>query len=89
MELHLKKAAAASGNKSVALIAVKELLSLTGYVRGACSPIGMKKDYPAVIDEAAQLFDRVYVSAGAHGMQIRLDPSALAALIRAPFAELT
>jgi Cys-tRNA(Pro)/Cys-tRNA(Cys) deacylase len=88
-ELDLKKAAAVSGNKKVEMIRAKELLPLTGYVRGGCSPIGMKKLYPTWIDETAQLFDRIHVSAGAHGAQILLAPSALAQLIDAEFAEIT
>ncbi len=88
-ELDLKKAAAVSGNKKVEMIRAKELLPLTGYVRGGCSPIGMKKQYPTWIDETAQLFDRIHVSAGAHGAQVLIAPSALAQLIDAEFAEIT
>ena len=88
-DLDLKKAARASGNKKVEMIAVKELLPLTGYIRGGCSPVGMKKILPTYIDETAQLFDRIYVSAGAHGAQILLAPQHLADLIEAEFAELS
>jgi Cys-tRNA(Pro)/Cys-tRNA(Cys) deacylase len=88
-DLDLKKAAAASGNKKVEMIAVKELLPLTGYVRGGCSPIGMKKQYPTWIDETALLFKRIYISAGAHGAQILISPRRLASLIDAVFAEIT
>ncbi len=88
-ELDLKKAATASGNKKVELIAVKELLPLTGYIRGGCSPIGMKKQYPTWIDETAQLYERIYVSAGAHGAQLLIAPSYLADVVDASFADLT
>jgi Cys-tRNA(Pro)/Cys-tRNA(Cys) deacylase len=66
-ELDLKKAAAVSGNKRVELIPVRELLGLTGYIRGGCSPVGMKKSYPTYIDESAVLFDEIAVSAGRAG----------------------
>lgn len=71
-ELDLKKAAAASGNKKIEMIKEKELLPLTGYIKGGCSPIGMKKHFPTFVDETAQLFDEIYVSAGARGMQIKI-----------------
>jgi Cys-tRNA(Pro)/Cys-tRNA(Cys) deacylase len=87
-ELNLKKAASASGNKNIELVKVKDLLNLTGYIRGGCSPIGMKKKFPVFIDETAQLFDEIYVSAGVRGMQIKLSPSALATLIDAQFCDL-
>ncbi len=89
LELDLKKAAAAAGDKSIAMVAVKELLPLTGYVRGGCSPVGMKKKYPAHIDETAILYDEIAVSAGARGQQMILDPQKLAALIGAEFADIT
>ena len=73
-ELDLKKCAAAMGDKRAEMIHVKELLGLTGYVRGGCSPIGMKKKYPTFIDEIATLFDRIYVSAGLRGQQLIIDP---------------
>ncbi|MFN8241615.1 MAG: Cys-tRNA(Pro) deacylase [Bacteroidales bacterium] len=76
-ELNLKKAAGLSGNKNVAMVAVKEILELTGYIRGGCSPLGMKKTYPTYIDETITLFDFVFVSAGVRGMQIRLGPDDL------------
>jgi Cys-tRNA(Pro)/Cys-tRNA(Cys) deacylase len=87
-ELNLKKAASASGNKNIELVKVKDLLNLTGYIRGGCSPIGMKKKFPAFIDETAQLFDEIYVSAGIRKMQIKLSPSGLADLIEAKFCDL-
>lgn len=70
--LDLKKAAIASGDKKVELVSMKELLPLTGYIRGGCSPIGMKKKYPTFIDETAQLYDKIAVSAGARGCQLIL-----------------
>ena len=73
-ELDLRRAAAVSGNKKVELIHLKELLPLTGYLRGGCSPIGMKKKFPTYIDETCILFDEIAVSAGARGKQIILSP---------------
>lgn len=87
-ELDLKKAAKASGNKKVEMIKVKEILPLTGYIRGGCSPIGMKKLFPTYIDESAQLFDEIYVSAGMRGMQVKLSPIDLINLINAEFSDL-
>jgi len=87
-ELNLKKAAIVSGNKKIELIKVKDLLPLTGYVRGGCSPVGMKKKFPVYIDETAQLFDQIYISAGMRGMQVKLSPTELAPLIEAPFCDL-
>lgn len=72
MELDLKKAARISGNKSCDLIPMKELLPLTGYIRGACSPIGMKKPFPTYIDETCQLFPSIFVSAGQRGLQLHI-----------------
>lgn len=89
LELNLKKAAAVSDNKKVELIPTKNLLIVTGYVRGGCSPIGMKKKYPTFIDETAQLFDKIYISAGIRGMQVGLHPDALQMLINSVFADLT
>ena len=88
-ELDLKKAAAVTGNKSISMVQVKELLSLTGYIRGGCSPVGMKKKYPTHIDETAVLFDQIAVSAGARGHQMILNPEALADLIGAEFSDIT
>jgi Cys-tRNA(Pro)/Cys-tRNA(Cys) deacylase len=87
-ELDLKKAAKASGSKKIELIKVKELLPLTGYIRGGCSPVGMKKSYPTFIDESADLFDDIYVSAGKRGMQIKLSPEKLCEITEAAFADL-
>ncbi len=87
--LDLKKAAAAMGDKGVALVAVKELKALTGYERGGVSPIGMKKPYPVFIDETAQLFENIEVSGGVKGCSLKLAPQALAAFLQAPFVPLT
>ena len=87
--LDLKKAASVSGNKKIEMIHVKEIFELTGYIRGGCSPIGMKKIYPTFIDETAVLFDRIYFSAGKRGVQIILDPEVLAEFIEGEFADLT
>lgn len=76
-ELDLRRAAAISGNKRVDMIHVKELLPLTGYIRGGCSPIGMKKKYPTYVDETYILFDEIAVSAGARGLQVTLSPDEL------------
>ena len=88
-ELDLKKAAVASGNKKIEMIHVKEINDLTGYLRGGCSPIGMKKQYPTYIDETAILFDKIYFSAGRRGMQIILDPNILVEFINAELCDLT
>ena len=78
-ELDLRRAASVSGNKKVELIHLRELLPLTGYLRGGCSPIGMKKKFPTYIDETCILFDEIAVSAGARGKQIILAPHDLIA----------
>ena len=77
MEVDLRVAARISGNKNCAMIHVKELLPLTGYIRGGCSPIGMKKPLPTFIHESALLWDTIYVSAGVRGLQLCLAPQAL------------
>lgn len=87
-ELDLKKAAKAAGDKNMAMIPVKELLGLTGYIRGGCSPVGMKKKYPTFMDETAQLYDEIAVSAGARGHQMLLNPEELARLVAAKFVDL-
>ena len=79
--LDLKKAAKAVGEKSIELIAVKELLGLTGYIRGGCSPVGMKKQYPTVFHNAVENCEKVFVSAGKIGYQVELEPKALLNLI--------
>ena len=85
-ELDLKAAARAAGEKSVEMLHVAELLPLTGYVRGGCSPVGMKKLFPTFIDQSAQGQDTIMVSGGRIGTQVELDPEALCALIRGQFA---
>ena len=87
-ELDLKKAAKAAGDKSMELIPVKELLPLTGYIRGGCSPVGMKKKYPTYFDETCQLYEEIAVSAGARGHQMLVPPEALAALVDAILVDL-
>ncbi len=87
-ELNLKKAASASGNKKIEMLKMKELFSTTGYVRGGCSPIGMKKKFPIYIDETAQLFDEIYVSAGVRGIQVCLFPADLIKLTEASLNDL-
>jgi len=76
-EVELKKASRVSGNKSVEMLPLKELLGATGYIRGGCSPIGTKKKLPVYIDETAQLFDEISVSAGQRGLQVILAPADL------------
>ena len=87
--LDLKKAAKAAGVKSIVMIPQKELLPLTGYVHGGCSPVGMKKPFPTYIDETALLTDRFYCSAGRVGAQVEVDAETLAAYIGAEFVDLT
>ena len=87
-ELDLKKAAKAAGDKSMELIPVKELLPLTGYIRGGCSPVGMKKKYPTHFEETCLLHDTIAVSAGARGHQMLLHPEALCNLIGADYCDL-
>ena len=87
-ELDLKKAAKAVGEKSIAMIHVSELTALTGYVRGGCSPIGMKKQYATVYHESALDQETIIVSAGKIGSQVELEPNALATLTRGKFADI-
>lgn len=87
-ELDLKKAAKAVGEKKIDMVHVKELLPLTGYIRGGCSPVGMKKQYPTFIDETAVLFDLIAVSAGVRGAQIVIDPDDLAGFVRAEMLDI-
>ena len=86
--LNLKKAAAAAGEKSVEMIHQKELLPLTGYVHGGCSPVGMKKPFPTFVHSSAENADRIFVSAGRVGFQIEIAPADLAKLVRFRFASL-
>ena len=88
-ELDFKKCARAVGVKSIQMIHVKELFDLTGYVRGGCTSIGMKKQFVTRVDETAQLFEKIYVSAGRIGTQIRLDPEDLLKAAQAEYADLT
>ena len=83
MEIDLKVAARLSGNKSAAMIHMKELLPETGYIRGGCSPIGMKRPLPTFVHESALLYDHIYVSAGVRGLQIKIEPQALISFIGA------
>ena len=76
-EVNLKKAAKVSGNKKAEMVAMKELLPLTGYIRGGCSPLGMKKPYPIFIHKSCQQFEFIYVSAGKRGLQLKLHPNDL------------
>ena len=87
--LDLKKAARAVGEKSIAMIPQKELLPLTGYIHGGCSPVGMKKQFPTVFHETVVLFDTICVSAGRVGAQIEADPKALMELLDAAAADIT
>lgn len=87
--LDLKKAAKAVGEKSIEMIHQKELLPLTGYVHGGCSPVGMKKLFPTVIHKTAEDLETMIVSAGKIGCQVELSPQDLAALVRAQFADIT
>lgn len=88
-ELDLKKAARISGNKSVDMIHVKDLLSLTGYLRGGCSPIGMKKAFPTYIDIHCQNHEHISISAGLRGQQVVVTPADLISLIHAQVADIT
>ena len=87
--LDLKKAAKAVKEKSIEMIHVKEINGLTGYVRGGCSPIGMKKEYPTVFHETAEIVDTIMVSAGKIGYQVELSPQALMELVGAETADVT
>lgn len=88
-ELDLKKVAKAFGEKKVEMLHVKDLLKTTGYIRGGCSPVGMKKQFPTVIDETATLFDKIFVSAGQRGVMLGIDPQKLAGYVGAKFEDVT
>ena len=88
-EIDLRPAAALTGNKKIEMVHVKDLLGLTGYIRGGCSPIGMKKKYPTFIDETCILFDEIAVSAGVRGEQVILNPQDLVQYIEATDADIT
>lgn len=87
-ELDLKKTAKAAGEKKVEMIHVKDMLSVTGYIRGGCSPIGMKKKFPTYIEETAQLYDKITISAGKRGVQVTLSPEAVKEYTNGVFAPL-
>lgn len=88
-EIDLKRAAKVSGNKKCELLPMKELLPVTGYIRGGCSPIGMKKHFPTYIHHTAEQYPYIYISAGQRGLQIKLNPADLLREARAEYAELT
>ena len=88
-EVHLKNAAKLVGEKSVEMIHVKDITAITGYVRGGCSPIGMKKQFRTVIDSSAQQYDEIYVSGGRIGTTLKLSPEDLRKTVRAEYGELT
>ncbi len=88
-EVDLKKAAKVSGNKNCDLVAMKELLGLTGYIRGGCSPVGMKKKFPTYIHETCILYDYIYVSGGVRGLQIKADPNDLIKVCEMEICEIT
>ncbi len=87
-EVDLKKAAKISGNKNCAMVLQKELLGLTGYIRGGCSPLSMKKPYPIYIHETCQLFDTIFVSAGQRGLQLKINPEDLIRITEATVCDL-
>ena len=87
-EVDLKKAARVSGNKHVSMLPMKELLPATGYIRGGCSPIGMKKPLPTYIHESCTQHPHIYVSAGRRGLQLKLSPNDLATFVGATLADL-
>ena len=86
-ELDMKKAAKSVGEKSVAMLHVKDINAITGYVRGGCTPIGMKKLFPTYIQESAKDYDQIYVSGGRIGYTLKLNPQDLAKLVRGKFAD--
>lgn len=88
-EVDLKAAARSVSEKSVEMIHVKDITAITGYVRGGCSPLGMKKQFPTVIDSSAEQFDAIYISGGRIGTTIRMNPQDLATVVRAKFDHLT
>lgn len=88
-EIDLKKAAKAAGDKKAELIPMKELLPLTGYIRGGCSPIGMKKPFPTFFHSTATDFDYIYVSAGTRGLQAKINPELLIGYVNGSLTDLT
>lgn len=87
-EVDLKAAARAVGEKSVEMIHVKDITAITGYVRGGCSPLGMKKQFPTVIDSSAEHFDEIYISGGRIGTTIKLNPMDLIKVVNGQFADI-
>lgn len=88
-EVDLKKAAKAAGAKKAEMIAMKDLLPVTGYIRGGCSPVGMKRPFPTFFDSTALRFDHIYVSAGVRGLQIKVKPNDLISYVGASVVDLT
>ena len=88
-ELDLKKCATAAGDKRIEMVPMKEVLGLTGYIRGGCSPVGMKKKYPTVFDETALLYDEIFVSGGQRGLQIEISSAALTEFVNGIYADVT
>ena len=88
-ELDLKKAASLTGNKKIEMVAVKDLLGLTGYIRGGCSPIGMKKKFPTWVDESCMHFEKITVSSGTRGAQLLLDSASLLQFVQGKTSDLT
>lgn len=88
-ELDLKKLAKSSGNKKMEMLPLKELEATTGYVRGGCSPVGMKKLYPTYIDETSLNYDQIHVSAGKRGLQMSVSAKSMGELVKATFTDLT
>ena len=87
-EVNLKAAAKVSGNKSAEMIPMKELLPTTGYIRGGCTPIGMKKRFPTFIDSTVLQYDHIFISAGVRGLQLKINPTELIAYIEAQVADI-
>lgn len=88
-EVDLKAAARVSGNKKADLIPMKELLPVTGYIRGGCSPIGMKKQFPTYVHTSAMEYPAIYISAGVRGLQLKIAPTELVAFVRATVEEIS
>ena len=88
-ELDLKKLAKVSGNKKVEMLPLKDLEATTGYIRGGCSPVGMKKLYPTYFDSSALTHDKIHVSAGKRGLQMSVNPEELASVVRGKFESIT
>jgi Cys-tRNA(Pro)/Cys-tRNA(Cys) deacylase len=87
-EIDLKKAAKVVGEKTVEMVHVKELLALTGYVRGGCSPIGMKKQFPMILDSSAEQYDRIYISGGRVGLSLCVAPADILKVSRGSFGQI-